>query len=101
MYADDYPEVEENAARVVAVLVKEEKAFRRTLRKGIKQLTHLREGRRSAAPNCSRSTTPSGSRSSCRTEEARTKGIALTENWRAEFDEKMAEQRHRSQSAAR
>ena len=40
MYADDYPEVEENLARrSIAVLVKEEKAFRRTLTKGLKQLT--------------------------------------------------------------
>ena len=38
MYAPDYPEVSERGDQVIAVLVKEEKAFRQTLRKGIKQL---------------------------------------------------------------
>ena len=33
------------------------------------------------------------------TEEARAAGIAVSENWRAEFDEQMAAQRARSQRA--
>ena len=52
------------ATRSIAVLVKEEKAFRQTLRKGIKQLKRLRARRASPAPSCSPCTTPSGSRSS-------------------------------------
>ena len=38
MYSHDYPEVAERGDQVIAVLVKEEKAFRQTLRKGIKQM---------------------------------------------------------------
>ena len=38
MYAADYPEVAERGEAVIATLVKEEQAFRRTLRKGIKQM---------------------------------------------------------------
>lgn len=35
LYADDFPEVKQNREQIIAVLVKEEKAFRQTLRKGI------------------------------------------------------------------
>ena len=38
MYRDDYPEVMENEEAIIAVLVKEEKAFRQTLRKGLREL---------------------------------------------------------------
>ncbi len=101
MYTADYPEVEENLARVVAVLVKEEKAFRRTLTKGLKQLTTFAKAGPVGGPELFTLYDTFGFPVELSTEEARTKGIALTENWRAEFDDKMAEQRHRSQSAAR
>jgi len=35
LYHDDFPEVAENRDNIIAVLVKEEKAFRQTLRKGL------------------------------------------------------------------
>jgi alanyl-tRNA synthetase len=35
------------------------------------------------------------------TEEARNAGISVSENWRTEFDDKMAEQRARSQQASK
>lgn len=38
MYHNDFPEVAENRENIIAVLVKEEKAFRQTLRKGLKEL---------------------------------------------------------------
>ena len=38
LYHEDYPEVAANRDTVIAVLVKEEKVFRQTLRKGLKQL---------------------------------------------------------------
>lgn len=41
MYVNDFPEVAENRENVIAVLVKEEKAFRQTLRKGIKELARM------------------------------------------------------------
>ena len=37
LYHDDFPEVAEKREEVIAVLVKEEKAFRQTLRKGLKE----------------------------------------------------------------
>lgn len=38
MYAGDYPEVAEKRDEIIAILVKEEKAFRQNLRKGLKEL---------------------------------------------------------------
>ena len=41
MYASDFPEVRENRENVVAVLVKEEKTFRQTLRKGLSEFNKM------------------------------------------------------------
>ena len=38
LYLEDFPEVAERREEVIAVLIKEEKAFRQTLRKGLKEL---------------------------------------------------------------
>jgi alanyl-tRNA synthetase len=43
LYADDYPEVAAKNEEVIATLVKEEKVFRQTLRKGINELTKRKE----------------------------------------------------------
>ncbi len=43
IYDAHYPEVQEHTDDVVAVLAKEEQAFRRTLRKGLKQLGGYRD----------------------------------------------------------
>lgn len=41
LYHDDYPEVAAKRSEVIAMLVKEEKAFRQTLRKGLKEFNKL------------------------------------------------------------
>ena len=41
LYENDFPEVKENRDTIIAVLVKEEKAFRQTLRKGLKELEKM------------------------------------------------------------
>ncbi|MEJ0073535.1 MAG: alanine--tRNA ligase-related protein [Candidatus Saccharibacteria bacterium] len=41
LYVDDYPEVKANREKVIEALVKEEKVFRQTLRKGLKELERL------------------------------------------------------------
>jgi len=43
LYHEDYPDVAKNRQKIIDVLVKEEKAFRQTLRKGLKYL--LKSGR--------------------------------------------------------
>lgn len=44
LYHDDFPEVAEKREEVIAVLVKEEKAFRQTLRNGLRQLHKILDG---------------------------------------------------------
>jgi len=100
MYEADYPEVAERSAQVIAVLVKEEKAFRQTLRKGIKQMASFAKDGMTGAELFTLYDT-FGFPVELSTEEARLQGIPVSEQWRAEFDEKMAEQRRRSQQASK
>lgn len=142
LYHDDFPEVAEKREDVIATLVKEEKAFRQTLRKGLKEFNKLfaqLEQSRSTAgsaehlqpepeltpgpnsgPERSRLAEPGGEKANkttgeilftlydtygfpveLSTEEAFKQGIELPSNWREQFDKKMAEQRARSQTAAK
>lgn len=100
LYADDYPEVAEKREEVIAVLMKEEKVFRQTLRKGLKQLEKFKEDGLTGAELFTLYDTY-GFPVELSTEEAFKQEIALSENWREEFDTKMAEQRARSQTAAK
>ena len=100
MYADDYPEVAERSDAVIAVMVKEETAFRRTLVKGIKQMKAFAAGGISGTELFTLYDT-FGFPVELSTEEARLAGIALSPDWRAEFDMKMTEQRNRSQRASK
>ncbi|MGB4957620.1 MAG: alanine--tRNA ligase-related protein, partial [Candidatus Saccharimonas sp.] len=103
---------------IIAVLVKEEKAFRQTIRKGLKEFEKY-------ANNAKRAKVPAGvgfvelglAGMSGRdlftlydthgfplelsTEEAFKQGIRLSDDWREEFDSAMQEQRQRSQTAAK
>lgn len=100
MYVEDYPEVKAQRDTVVAVLAKEEKVFRQTLRKGLKQLEKFAENGLTGAELFTLYDT-FGFPVELSTEEALKQGIKLSENWRHEFDDKMAEQRARSQTAAK
>ncbi|CAN5388514.1 alanine--tRNA ligase [soil metagenome] len=116
LYIEDYPEVRAQRDDVIATLVKEEKAFRQTLRKGIQELTKY------ASDGNSKTLAKDGERRFVFTGkeifslydthgypvELSTELIAtqlilstLSDNWRAEFDAKMKEQRERSQTATK
>jgi alanyl-tRNA synthetase len=100
LYVDDYPEVKEARQEVIDILVKEEKAFRQTLRKGLKQMEkYATEGLTGAELFTLYDTF--GFPVELSTEEAFKNSINLSENWREEFDAKMKEQRERSQTAAK
>jgi alanyl-tRNA synthetase len=95
IYATDYPEVAEHTDDVIALLAKEEHAFRRTLRRGLAQLHgHLHDGATGADLFVLYDTY--GFPVELSTEEAQRLGIALSPTWRAEFDEQMEIQRARS-----
>ena len=98
LYEADFPEVKENRESIIAVLVKEEKAFRQTLRKGLKQMRHYIDDGLTGEELFTLYDT-FGFPVELSTEEAYKQGIKLSDNWRAEFDAKMDEQRQRSKTA--
>jgi alanyl-tRNA synthetase len=100
LYADDYPEVAAAREEIITVLAKEEKVFRQTLRKGINELAKRKEGGLSGTEIFTLYDTY-GFPVELSTEEAFKQDITLSETWREEFDAKMAEQRARSQTAAK
>ncbi|MCA9341161.1 alanine--tRNA ligase [Candidatus Saccharibacteria bacterium] len=100
LYATDFPEVANRHDEVIAALVKEEKAFRQTLRKGLKQLDKFAEAGLTGAELFTLYDTY-GFPVELSTEEAYKQDIWLSENWRTEFDTHMAEQRARSQTSAK
>jgi alanyl-tRNA synthetase len=100
MYETDFPEVKAARDEVIATLVKEEKVFRQTLRKGLKELDKFKENGLTGAELFTLYDTY-GFPVELSTEEAFRQEIKLSENWRAEFDSKMDEQRNRSRTATK
>lgn len=98
LYEADFPEVKENREQIIALLVKEEKAFRQTLRKGLRQMQRYVDDGLTGEELFTLYDT-FGFPVELSTEEAYKQGIDLSKNWRAEFDAKMDEQRQRSKTA--
>jgi alanyl-tRNA synthetase len=100
LYAEDYPEVKAARDEIIATLVKEEKAFRQTLRKGLKQMEkYASEGLTGVELFTLYDTF--GFPVELSTEEAFKRDMKLSENWQEEFKARMQEQRERSQTAAK
>lgn len=100
LYANDYPEVNNQRDEVIAVLVKEEKAFRQTLNKGLRELNRFVAGGLNGAELFMLHDTY-GFPVELSIEEAYKQNIDVAKDWRIDFDIKMAEQRLRSQTAAK
>lgn len=100
LYHEDYPEVAEKREEVIAVLVKEEKVFRQTLIKGLRELDKFASNVLTGNEIFTLYDTY-GFPVELSTEEAFKQNIKLSDNWREEFDAKMAEQRDRSRTAAK
>lgn len=100
LYASDYPEVAEKRADIIATLAKEEKVFRQTLRKGLKQLEKFSSQGLTGTELFTLYDTY-GFPVELSTEEAFKQGIELSTDWRTEFDQKMEEQRNRSRTAGK
>ena len=100
IYAPDYKEVTSKSDEIIAVMVKEEKAFRRTLRKGLRELEKFSKDGLTGAELFQLYDT-FGFPLELSTEEAIRREISLSKNWREEFDIKMKEQRERSQTASK
>jgi len=115
MYHADYPEVAENRDKIVEIMVKEEKVFRQTLRKGLQifnQLTHMHQGSLSTGHMSEKRVLTGldvfklydtyGFPVELSLEEAfRQDDVEVADDWEPIFDSFMAEQRARSQTAAK
>jgi len=118
IYEADFPEVAAKKQEVIDVLTREEKIFRQTLRQGLKEFEKLLlVANRNGAlldqatdkdftqflngADVFRLYDTYGFPVELSIEEAFERNIQLSNNWRLEFDAKMAEQRQRSQTASK
>jgi alanyl-tRNA synthetase len=101
LYKDDFPEVMKQEAETIAILIREEKAFKQTLRKGIKQFKRLAEDGEVTGKEIFTLYDTYGFPSELSVEESQKQELKLSDNWEEEFNEHMLEQRKRSQTAAK
>jgi len=100
LYRDDFPELLENEEEVIAVLVKEEKVFKQTLRKGLREFEKLTSNGLDGETIFTLYDTY-GFPVELSLEEAQKRGINISDNCIEKFETKMKEQRERSQTAAK
>ncbi len=112
LYREDFPEVADNRDMVIEVLIKEEKVFRQTLRKGLKEWEFITK----FADVIDRPNMPKpklngnnvfklydtyGFPAELSIEEAYKRGVEVESDWREQFEASMQEQRQRSQTASK
>ena len=101
LYADDFPEVKQRREEVIEILVREEKVFRQTLRKGVNELKKMGEAGALTGEHVFTLYDTYGFPVELSVEEAALQDVTVSDTWQKEFDAKMAEQRARSQTAAK
>lgn len=105
LYQDDYPEVADNREQIISVLIREEKAFRQTLRKGLHEFDKIFSDGNLKGMNQGQAIfmlhDTYGFPAELTLEELYKRDIALDDNWKQDFDEVMAKQRALSQTAAK
>ncbi|MES2971119.1 MAG: alanine--tRNA ligase [Patescibacteria group bacterium] len=100
LYKDDFPEVAAKRQEVIAILAKEEKVFRQTLRAGVRELSRLSKDGLTGQEVFKLYDTY-GFPVELSVEEAFKQDIKISQNWRQEFEKLMAQQRERSQTASK
>ncbi len=100
IYADDFSELVDSRDDIIAIMMKEEKIFRQTLRKGIQMMKKLAENGLTGEEIFVLYDTY-GFPVELSVEEAYKWGIEVDRDWREQFDAKMEEQRKRSQTATK
>jgi alanyl-tRNA synthetase len=100
LYHDDFPEVAAKRDEVIAVLIKEEKVFRQTLRKGINEFNRL-AGQQLTGETIFKLYDTYGFPVELSKEEAFKRDITVESNADKEFDRLMTEQRERSKTASK
>ncbi|MBP7807127.1 alanine--tRNA ligase [Candidatus Saccharibacteria bacterium] len=101
LYHDDFPEVAEKRDEVIETLAREEKVFRQTLRKGVRELEKMAASGKLTGEHIFTLYDTYGFPAELSVEDAFMKNVDVSEHWQKEFDAKMKEQRERSQTAAK
>ncbi|HLZ14709.1 MAG TPA: alanine--tRNA ligase [Candidatus Saccharimonadales bacterium] len=102
LYKNDFPEVAEREHMVIDVLMREEKLFRQTLRKGLHEFGKLTQGRKLLDGEVIFKLYDTyGFPVELSIEEAYKNDLQVQDEWRHEFEHHMAEQKARSQTAAK
>lgn len=101
LYEPDFPKVAEQKDEIIDVLVKEEKVFRQTLRKGVRELQKMGESGKLTGEHIFTLYDTYGFPLELSVEEAAMQNIEVSKDWKSEFDAKMKEQRERSQTATK
>ncbi len=101
LYEQDFPEAAKNKDEIVETLVREEKVFRQTLRKGVRELEKMATGGELTGEHIFTLYDTYGFPTELSTEEAAIKDYKLSKDWQKQFDAKMKEQRERSQTATK
>ncbi|HEY1835630.1 MAG TPA: alanine--tRNA ligase [Candidatus Saccharimonadales bacterium] len=102
LYRSDYPEVAEREQAVIDVVVREEKVFRQTLRRGLGELDKMVKQRHTFnGADLFRLYDTYGFPVELVMEDAFAKKIVFETTWREEFDRLMQEQRDRSRTATK
>ncbi len=101
LYAPDFPEVNSNKEKVLEELLKEEKVFRQTLRKGVRELKKMSDIGSITGKDIFTLYDTYGFPMELSLEEAQTQNYPINNDWKADFNNQMAEQRNRSQTASK
>lgn len=98
IYGEDYPEITTNFDQVLVTLEKEERVFRQTLVKGLRELEKI-SSKQLSGEEIFKLHDTFGFPMELTIEECGVRGIKLSDNWKDEFDAAMKEQKERSRTA--
>lgn len=100
IYGEDYPEISDNFETVLTTLEKEERIFRQTLIKGLRELEKIATAKLTGNDVFKLHDTYGFPRE-LTVEECAIRGVALSDDWKNEFDKAMADQKERSRTATK
>jgi alanyl-tRNA synthetase len=99
LYKDDFPEMHAHHEQIVKVFAKEERVFRQTLRKGVREFGKLSAKGKLSGEAVFLLYDTYGFPAELSLEEAAVNAVTVDGNWRSDFDRLMGEQRERSHTA--
>ena len=101
IYGSDFKEVKLSETKVIETLSKEEKIFRQTLRKGLRELSKVTDKSSVNGSDLFKLYDTYGFPLELSLEEIFTKNIKLETNWRKQFEDLLSIQRQRSKTASK